>query len=172
MLYTLWNWTPMGKLATNSFHHSDFIPGTVKKCRKLATRFGTSLYVWPMHQHAHHHHSHRQKVSLACTQICHLCVGPLLFGNWTHSDSRVLHCRISCSYFFLIETESRPFLCLSFIYIQIYHHLNKSVLLIYSFISNFKNKQSPQIHPQATTTVTWNTLPVIWPKENTRWSCF
>ena len=43
MLDTLWNWTPMGKLATNSFHHSDFIPGTVKKCRKLATRFGTSL---------------------------------------------------------------------------------------------------------------------------------
>ena len=110
MLYTLWNWTPMGKLATNSFHHSDFIPGTVKKCRKLATIFGTSLCMthWHMHQHAHHHHSHRQKVSLACTQICHLCVGPLLFGNWTHSDSRVLHCRISCSYFFLMETDSRP----------------------------------------------------------------
>ena len=43
MLDTLWKWTPMGKLATNSFHHSDFIPGTVKKCQKLATRFVTSL---------------------------------------------------------------------------------------------------------------------------------
>ena len=43
MLYTLWNWTPMGKLATNSFHHSDFIPGTVKKCRQLAPRFATCV---------------------------------------------------------------------------------------------------------------------------------
>ena len=43
MLDTLRNWTPMGKLATNSFHHSDFIPGTVKKCRELATRFATCV---------------------------------------------------------------------------------------------------------------------------------
>ena len=107
MLDTLWNWTPMGKLATNSFIIPTSFLAPLKSVGSLQP-YLAHLYVWPMHQHAHHHHSHRQKVSLACTQICHLCVGPLLFGNWTHSDSRVLHCRISCSYFFLMETDSRP----------------------------------------------------------------
>ena len=173
MLNTLWNWTPMGKLATNSFHHSDFIPGTVKKCRKLATRFGTSLCMTHAPARTPSSQSPSKSVVSLHPDLPLVCWTPIIWKlNPLWFSSTALPDQLFLFFPYGDRQQTIKLLWLSFIYIQIYPHLNNSVLLIYSFISNFKNKQSPQIHPQATTTVTWNTLPVIWPKENTRWSCF
>ena len=46
---------------------------SLPKCRELAPRSVTSV-CWTPVQHSHHHNIHCQKLSVVCTQICHLCV--------------------------------------------------------------------------------------------------